>query len=44
MEDDAVIVPVPGVTGPVLHSLGALVREELDVYVSSGAVNDSSAG
>lgn len=44
VESNAIIVAVPRVAGPVLHSFGALVGEELDVYVSSGAVNDGSAG
>lgn len=44
VEDDTVVVAVPRVAGPVLHSLGALVWEQLDMYVSSGAVNDGRAG
>ena len=44
MEDDTIIVAIPGVAGPVLHSLGALIREELDMYVSSSTVDDGSAG
>ena len=44
VEDDAIIVAIPGVGGPVLYSLGALIREELDMYIPSGTVNDGSAG
>ena len=44
VEDDTIIVAIPGVGGPVLHSLGALIREELHMYIPSGAVNDGSAG
>ena len=44
MEDDAVVVPIPRMCRPVLHSLGALVGKELDMDVPPGAVNDSSAG
>lgn len=44
VEDDTIVVAIPGVGGPVLHSLGALIRKELDMYIPSGAVNDGSAG
>lgn len=44
VENDAIVVAIPGVSGPVLHSLWALVREELDMYVPSGTVNNGGAG
>lgn len=44
VEDDAIVVACPGVSGPVLYSLGALIRKKLDMYIASGAVNDGTAG
>ncbi len=44
VEDGAIVVAIAGVCGPVLHSLGTLLWEKLDMYVPSCAVNDSCPG
>ena len=44
VEDDVVIVPVSAVRCEVLASLRARFREQLDVDVPDGGVNDRGAG
>ena len=44
VEDDTIVVAIAGVCGPVLHSLGTLLREKLNMYVPSCAVDDSCPG
>ena len=44
VEDDAIVVAIAGVCGPVLHSLGTLLWEKLNMYVPSCAVDDSCPG
>ena len=41
---DTIVVAITGVCGPVLHGLRTLLREKLDMYVPSCAVNDSCPG
>lgn len=40
VENDAIIIAVLAVGGPVLHSLGALLREQLEMDVAPGGVHD----
>ena len=44
VKDDPIIVAMPRVCDPVLHSLGALLREQLDVDVAPSAVKDGCSG
>ena len=44
VEDDTIVVAIPRVGDPVLHSLGALVREQLDMDVTTSAVDDGCLG
>ena len=44
VEDDAIVVAVARVRGKILHGLGAVVGEQLEVHISFGGVQDSPPG